>query len=258
MNNNENRRLNRWKKAQKSESKFYSNIKKQKKFSKDYHYTPSALDYKFVRWGFKDFYGKTILEVGCNVFGPLHYIQGKGTFKVGIDPLLGTLYEEVAAKDIFYIRGIGEHLPFAEEKFDVALCHNVLDHVINPEKVLEEIYRVLKKQGMFLLCVNTHPKIVLAFEPILRNFDKEHPYHFGPNQIQFMVKSRRFSINRLRIVKGFDTPGPKFNLLKRLLKAFKYKPFLAFFLLSTLYITATKPLHVHGKSHDRISAKKSL
>lgn len=242
MNEKENRRRNRWKKAQESESKFYSNIKKQEKFSKDYRYTLDALDYKFVRWGFKDFDGKAILEVGCNVFGPLHYIEGKETFKVGIDPLLGTLYKEVAAKDIFYIKGIGEHLPFADVKFDVVLCHNVLDHVINPEKVLDEIYRVLKKQGIFLLCVNTHPKIVLAFEPILRNLDKEHPYHFGPHQIQFMVKSKHFSINRLGIVKGFGTPEPKFNLLKRLLKASKFKPFLAFFFLSTLYITATKSL----------------
>ncbi|HKZ93504.1 MAG TPA: class I SAM-dependent methyltransferase [Candidatus Bathyarchaeia archaeon] len=235
-----NKRAKRWKEAQESEFKFYSHIKKEEKFSKDFSYSPNALNYKFERWGIRDFDGNTILEVGCNVFGPLHYIRGKGTFKVGIDPLLGTLYEEVAAKDIFYIRGVGENLPFGDEEFDVVLCHNVLDHVNNPRKAVEEIHRVLKPRGAFLLCVNTHPNIIRMFSPVLNSLDKEHPYHLGSGQIQNIVRSHRFNINKFVTVKGFDTSEPKYGLLKRLLKSFKLKPFFAFFLISTLYITATK------------------
>lgn len=235
-----NKKEKRWKKAQDSECKFYAEIARGEKFAKDYKYASHALDYKFERWGFKDFDRKSILEVGCNVFGPLHYVQGEETLKVGIDPLLGKLYKEVAAKDIFYIRGVGEKLPFPEGAFDVVLCHNVLDHVKNPEEVLFEIHRVLKNQGAFLLCVNTHPLIIRILNPIVSRLDTEHPWHFSPNHISSMVESQRFSITKSIVIKGFDIMESKIGLLKRLLKARKFKPFFSFFFLRTMYLTAIK------------------
>jgi SAM-dependent methyltransferase len=234
------RKANRWKEAQKREFEFYWSAKKREKFSKDYIYRSSAQSYKFERWDFKEFDEKAILEVGCNVFGPLHFIRGKETFKVGIDPLLGTLYEEVAAKDIFYIRSVGEKLPFVEGQFDVVFCDNVLDHVINPNEVLEEIHRVLKSQGLFLLCVNAYPKIIAALKTVIQYIDREHPYHFIPQEIKLLVESQGFTIVRSKVFVGFDTLTPKYKLLKRWLREGKWKAFSGFFFFRTLYVTAKK------------------
>jgi SAM-dependent methyltransferase len=36
----------------------------------------------------------------------------------------------------------GELLPFADEQFNLVACHDVLEHVVNPEQLVAEMYRV--------------------------------------------------------------------------------------------------------------------
>jgi SAM-dependent methyltransferase len=46
--------------------------------------------------------------------------------------------------------GRGDRLPFANERFDLVFCDNVLEHVEEPGAVLEEVARVLRPGGWFL------------------------------------------------------------------------------------------------------------
>jgi SAM-dependent methyltransferase len=59
-----------------------------------------------------------------------------------------------------FAAGVGESLPFANDSFDVVLCYDVLEHVQDLEKTLDEIYRVLKPAGLFLAVFPPyfHPK----------------------------------------------------------------------------------------------------
>jgi len=43
--------------------------------------------------------------------------------------------------------GNGENLPFLDEEFDLIINQAVLEHVKKPEKIINEIFRVLKKSG---------------------------------------------------------------------------------------------------------------
>jgi SAM-dependent methyltransferase len=63
---------------------------------------------------------------------------------VGIDPVFEGLIDTL---------GVGEHLPFAEKKFDVVICTQVLNYTTDPFLVIREIYRVLKKGGFLYLSV---------------------------------------------------------------------------------------------------------
>lgn len=42
-------------------------------------------------------------------------------------------------------------LPFKDESFDLVICTEVLEHVINPQGVIAEIKRVLKKDGIAII-----------------------------------------------------------------------------------------------------------
>ena len=44
-----------------------------------------------------------------------------------------------------FIEGDGENLPFKDKEFDYVICCQVLEHVENPEKFLQEQFRVAKK-----------------------------------------------------------------------------------------------------------------
>jgi SAM-dependent methyltransferase len=46
-----------------------------------------------------------------------------------------------------------EYLPFPADKFDAVICTEVLEHVPEPQQVLDELYRILKPGG--IICLTT-------------------------------------------------------------------------------------------------------
>ncbi|MDA7717817.1 class I SAM-dependent methyltransferase [Pseudomonadales bacterium] len=47
----------------------------------------------------------------------------------------------------------GENIPFSDCLFDLVLCSEVLEHVLNPEKLVSEMKRVVKDGGLILITV---------------------------------------------------------------------------------------------------------
>ncbi len=48
--------------------------------------------------------------------------------------------------------GDSEHIPYDNGSFDVVICTHSFHHYANPSKVLNEMYRVLKKNGTLIIC----------------------------------------------------------------------------------------------------------
>ena len=87
--------------------------------------------------------------------------------------------------DIQIQKAEGEDLPFTEEFFDIVFCSNVIDHVSDPQKVIDNILMVLKKNGYFILTVE------LFREQNQRDF--AHPYSLTKTDIVELL-SKRFQI----------------------------------------------------------------
>jgi ubiquinone/menaquinone biosynthesis C-methylase UbiE len=121
-----------------------------------------------------------VLDVGCGVSTVLHYIKGK---RFGIDPLAdeySKLYKYPEGMNIK--KGFGENITFPDEKFDVVFCTNVLDHVTDPKKTVDEIYRVLKASGYFVLTLETFR------EKITRGL--AHPHSFIKRDVYSLLEGR--------------------------------------------------------------------
>jgi 2-polyprenyl-6-hydroxyphenyl methylase / 3-demethylubiquinone-9 3-methyltransferase len=98
--------------------------------------------------------GKTALEVGCGGGFLTEEIAGMGWRTIGIDPsahslLIARSHAKSKGLDIEYDNGFGESLPYASDSFDAVFCCDVLEHVMDLSKVISEISRVLKDNGVF-------------------------------------------------------------------------------------------------------------
>jgi len=98
--------------------------------------------------------GKMVLSVGCALAVELQLLKKRGFITVGLDPERSFLLEGKARNNSDdFIQAIGESIPLCDGSFDLVLLCEVLEHVIKPEAVLEEISRVLKPNGILFLTV---------------------------------------------------------------------------------------------------------
>jgi 2-polyprenyl-6-hydroxyphenyl methylase/3-demethylubiquinone-9 3-methyltransferase len=97
---------------------------------------------------------RRLLDVGCGGGLLAEEFARLGFEVTGIDPAPETIdtaraHAASSGLSIEYQTGSGEHLPFADGAFDHVACCDVLEHVDDVDRVIEEIARVLKPGGLF-------------------------------------------------------------------------------------------------------------
>lgn len=110
----------------------------------------------------------TVLDLGC---GAGHILE-----KISCGILTGidaseTQIKRAAAKlrdSIVLIRAHGENLPFEDGHFDRVICSEVLEHVLEPEILLNEMNRILKVDGIISLSIPNEKLIILTKKILLR------------------------------------------------------------------------------------------
>ncbi len=100
---------------------------------------------KFIQ---KLFIGGVILDVGCGEGSLLKRIfRGEASpFIVGVDIAVSALRK--AKSKICrgnFIQADAHYLPLRQRAFSIVICSEVLEHVLNPYKVIFELHRVTKK-----------------------------------------------------------------------------------------------------------------
>ena len=99
--------------------------------------------------------GKLVLELGCGGGFMSEALARKGARVIGIDPSQAAIraaqdHAQREGLEIDYLVGRGENIPLAERSVDCVVCVDVLEHVADLDRVLDEIRRVLKAGGVFL------------------------------------------------------------------------------------------------------------
>jgi 2-polyprenyl-6-hydroxyphenyl methylase/3-demethylubiquinone-9 3-methyltransferase len=99
--------------------------------------------------------GKTALEVGSGGGILTEEICKMGFVTTGIEPAEESLrtaanHAKAMGLNIKYDKGTGEELPYPDGSFDSVFCCDVLEHVADLPKVISEISRVLKPNGIFI------------------------------------------------------------------------------------------------------------
>jgi len=149
-----------------------------------------------------DFTGKTFIDVGCGTRGVLPIIKAK--HRIGVDPALKQLKDFPLPLGIEYYPDKAEELRFSDGFADIVSCNNTLNHVENPKQAIREIYRVLKKGGLFLLEVFIEPRNISHTEEFTpHNLEKMIHAYFTP----IREKYEQLKV-RVEIDENLDGPLP--------------------------------------------------
>jgi len=188
----------RWDIAQKSEKEYwitYTTESLKKELGDLYSKKASILLKEWSKW-IKLNKNTKILQIGCGPEDVInHFKIGK---KYSLDPL-AEFYKKrfkFDYKESGLMEGMGEKIEFPDKYFNIVILMNVLDHVHFPEKVLSEIKRVLKDDGIFYFENFIYQKNFIHIAKIWGKFKKiftgkmfniHHPYMFTREDLKKML-----------------------------------------------------------------------
>jgi SAM-dependent methyltransferase len=140
-----------------------------------------------------------ILEIGCGPAGILTFLPSRNRY--AIDPLedhFSSIENFVSNRDksIQYKKAMGEDLPYEDLFFDFIIMDNVLDHSESPEKVIEEMHRVLKQGGIVYFRQNTYHLWGKFIRELLEKakIDKGHPHTFLKSYLERQLSGKEFVV----------------------------------------------------------------
>lgn len=147
--------------------------------------------------------GERVLDVGCGTGFLLLGAARRSAQVVGVDVTPAMLAEakrrvdEAGLTNVTLREASAEALPFADQRFDVALNRLTLHHLGNPRRVLSEIHRVLRPGGRLVLCDITaadDPEKADLHNRLERLRDPSHMQHYPAGTIARMVEGAGFRV----------------------------------------------------------------
>jgi SAM-dependent methyltransferase len=101
---------------------------------------------------FNGYRGRQVLEVGCGAGVDLARFAKGGAMATGVDLTESAI---ALARANFEQQGLaadlrvadGEHLPFADDTFDLVYAHGVVQYTADPQRLVDECRRVLRPGG---------------------------------------------------------------------------------------------------------------
>jgi SAM-dependent methyltransferase len=124
-------------------------------------------------------------------------VVGGGTVGQGAEALYDAPNLQIFAFDIYrtpHVQVIADahSIPFADESFDAVVVQAVLEHVLEPDRVVAEIWRVLREDGL-----------VYAETPFLQHVH-EGAYDFT----RFTESGHRYLFRRFSVLRSGPVGGP--------------------------------------------------
>ncbi len=189
--------------------------------------------------------GKDVLDVGCwaGYFERLAVKDVKSIVGVDIDPFVIGEAQKLTPKATFKV-AFGEKLPLKANSVDTVIFAEVIEHVQNEQKCIDEIYRVLRPGGTVIIMTPRKHFLSILLDPAYfllkhRHYSIEelkrcltkfrnitYSYHYG-------VVGRSFDIVALLVKHVFKKRIDVPSLLEPIVRAENKKGFAGIFVVAT-------------------------
>jgi len=163
------------------------------------------------------------LDAGCGCGFMLEDLKQFGTV-YGIDASIDALFFSKKTSYLAHlVRSSLEFLPFNDETFDLITVLDVLEHVDDDFKALENLYRILKKDGMIIIHVPAFMFLWSGHDEI-----NQHKRRYTLVQLRRVLVSSGFTVEKItysnmllfpivyivRLIRNLQGKGPEsdFNI----------------------------------------------
>lgn len=142
-----------------------------------------------------------LLDIGCGNGFFLEEAKTMGIENVyGVEPGKATVKKAPKWLQKKIKVGLFEKNSYRQSSFDIICCFHTLDHIIDPNAFLQEVYSTLKKGGKALFIVHdTNGLSVKLFGEKSPIFDIEHIYLFNRRNL-----AKLFSKNKFKNIQTFS------------------------------------------------------
>ncbi len=147
----------------------------------------------------------SILDIGGGDGDVISTLAGRGhrCFGMDISDVRLKKYEEKAKQSgVRQLLGnVGERIPLDDGELDVVLCGEIIEHVPDNDKALEEIRRVLKPNGQFIVSVPYKETLKMAKCPNCgKQFELNgHLHTYDRYSLGDLLRRHGFSVVRRHI-----------------------------------------------------------
>jgi ubiquinone/menaquinone biosynthesis C-methylase UbiE len=166
-----------------------------------------------------------VIEVGCGAGHILERVPKGELYGIDISEIQVERAKERLGNKAEISKAPGEEIPYDNKYFDKILCSEVIEHVLDPAPLLNEMKRVLKDDGILSLSIPNENLINLA-KKMLRmlglrrilepkksgwdlasknNLDEWHLHEFNLKLIKQYIDGK-FKIEKISSIPNFTVP----------------------------------------------------
>jgi len=165
-----------------------------------------------------------VLDNGCGNGSFGEFFKGN---VIGVD-----MSEEMlkfAKKRMKVKKGSSEKLPFKDSMFDIVLCKSVLHHLKNPKKAVDEMHRVLKKNGKIIISEPISNPIISLLRKSVSNSNHFSELHrdFKRKEFISLFPKNKFKLLKKRYFGYLSYPLLGFPDIVKIFEIFPFKMFFA-------------------------------
>jgi len=166
-----------------------------------YHFEKLHHLLRLVR--FDGYGGRSVLDVGCGAAVDLARFARGGADVTGVDvapsavELARANFAQQGLQGHFEVAN-GEHLPFADNRFDLVYAHGVVQYTAHPQRLVDECRRVLRPDGEAVIQVYNRISWLNALSKLM-NVGLEH--ETAPVLMKFSIGEFRRLLEAFRDVR---------------------------------------------------------
>ena len=131
---------------------------------------------------------KRVLDVGCNTGYGTNILCKSAGKVIGVDvseSAIELANDQYGHRGIEFLNIDGQDLPFEDQSFDFVVSFQVIEHIVDYSKFINEMKRVLTLDGVIIF---TTPNALLRLYPGMKPWNKFHVREFNHHEFKDMLE----------------------------------------------------------------------